>query len=1121
LVKIDGSSTVYYLGADGKRYIFPNEATFFSWYKDFSGVVTVSQTELENSPRGAVITIRPGTKLIKTPDERTVYAVEPGGILKSIVSESNATALWGANWAKRVVDVIPAFMVAYQTGTPLSAGVLPVGSLVKTSASADIYYFDGAAYRKFDNEAAMSANKFDMANVVTVASVSGVGTPISGVESALTDIAGGARGTIGAGSGLTVAVSANSAPSGTLIVGQAIANLGSFNLTAANDGDVKVTTIKLKRTGISADSVLSNVYLYDGNTRITDNASVSSGYINFTNASGIVNVTKGTTKTITVKSNITGGSGNTVGVSINAASDVITDGAAVSGSFPASTNVMSIASATLATVNFATSTPTPLDNGSVDIQNDFTMWQNTVTIGERAVNLGYITFREIGSISASDLKNFRLFIDGVQVGSAVAALDANGYVAFDFGSTPKRIESGARTMKVVGDITGGSTRTFSLSLRQASDVVVVDTEYGANVLATVNSATFTSCTSGVQTLTSGSLTVTRATDSPTANVIVGSTGVTLAKFTLVATGEPIKIETLTANVTLVGATTNLKNGAIFANGAQIGSTANLTTAGNAYTVNYTVNPGSNVALEIRADIATSSTPAIPSGSTITANLVAGVNNAQGVNSMVLKSTGAAAGLALNVTTGGMTLSKTGSYSNQNVVVPQSGAAYKLASFVLSGNASEDVNLNNITVDFNASGTFAAADLTNVYIKYGSVTGSVKPTVSASNNSWSVTQTLAKNTSMTVEVYGNIGSDITANDSATTTVVVTGTTAVSVQTTSATAVGQLITAAAGRMVSALDASSASAKITAGSKSLDAAVFKFTTINDAYTITEIVATTTANGGTVVVNVLLKDGDTVLATQTFNGTTTTFSGLSIAIPANSSKTLKVALDLGTVGSGAGTTGANAAVSLASYKANTSGGGPKTQANESDNGGTAFATREGAAIYVYKSIPTITNVALPSATLVTGTNVIGKITIASDVNAIAWNKIAFTYATSTGITLSSIVLKDDSNNTVATGVASGTTLVLTPSTEKEISGSKTYTLQATVGGIGSGYNYVSTSIARPSSFATSVAASNTALMNVASFVWSDESGVGHSTITTDWTNDNLVKNLATDSQVITVSVN
>ncbi|HOH85666.1 MAG TPA: hypothetical protein PLS17_03210, partial [bacterium] len=128
LIKMNGLSSVYYLGADGKRYVFPNAPVYFSWYKDFSGVVTISQSELESYPLAANITMRPGTRLVKITTNPKVYAVEPGGILRAIPDEAAAKALYGDNWNKRVSDVADAFFTNYRTGNPLAANEVPAGS---------------------------------------------------------------------------------------------------------------------------------------------------------------------------------------------------------------------------------------------------------------------------------------------------------------------------------------------------------------------------------------------------------------------------------------------------------------------------------------------------------------------------------------------------------------------------------------------------------------------------------------------------------------------------------------------------------------------------------------------------------------------------------------------------------------------------------------------------------------------------------------------------------------------------------------------------------------------------------------------------------------------------------
>ena len=39
-------AAVYYVGNDGKRYVFPNEKTYKTWWSDFSAVKTISDSEL-------------------------------------------------------------------------------------------------------------------------------------------------------------------------------------------------------------------------------------------------------------------------------------------------------------------------------------------------------------------------------------------------------------------------------------------------------------------------------------------------------------------------------------------------------------------------------------------------------------------------------------------------------------------------------------------------------------------------------------------------------------------------------------------------------------------------------------------------------------------------------------------------------------------------------------------------------------------------------------------------------------------------------------------------------------------------------------------------------------------
>ena len=344
LIKMSGLSSVYYLGADGKRYVFPNEATYFSWYGDFSGVLTIPQSELESYPLGKNVTMRPGIKLVKITTNPKVYAVTANGTLLAVPDEATAATLYGANWNKRIVDVPDAFFTNYTIGAAtVSASAYPQGSLVKFGTSADVFYInaDGTA-SKIANEAAFLDNRFKWADVImaTIAKPT-EGSAIAAAVATLTDTSSGAGGTANAGTGLTVALASDTAASATYIrdtgavVAQAVAPFTKINFTASSDGDVKVTTLKVTRNGISTDGDLGTVYLYDGDTMIAENTSFSSKVITFVNSAGLFTVAKGTTKSITVRADIAALNASVSGIilSVNAASDIITNGASVSGSF--------------------------------------------------------------------------------------------------------------------------------------------------------------------------------------------------------------------------------------------------------------------------------------------------------------------------------------------------------------------------------------------------------------------------------------------------------------------------------------------------------------------------------------------------------------------------------------------------------------------------------------------------------------------------------------------------------------------------------------------------------------------------------------------------------------------
>ncbi|MFH1766573.1 MAG: hypothetical protein ABH826_00550 [Patescibacteria group bacterium] len=112
-------STVYYYGADGNRYIFPDEATYFTWYDDFAEVKKIDNTTLGSIPLAGNVTYRPGTRMLKLINDPKTYVVEHGGTLRWLKTEIVAKSLYGDSWSTYVDDIPDAFFPYYNLGEPI------------------------------------------------------------------------------------------------------------------------------------------------------------------------------------------------------------------------------------------------------------------------------------------------------------------------------------------------------------------------------------------------------------------------------------------------------------------------------------------------------------------------------------------------------------------------------------------------------------------------------------------------------------------------------------------------------------------------------------------------------------------------------------------------------------------------------------------------------------------------------------------------------------------------------------------------------------------------------------------------------------------------------------------
>ncbi len=961
------------------------------------------------------------------------------------------------------------------------------------------------------------------------------------------------------GNGLRVALAADNPTYGALVQGQAIAELAKFTFSNPTGSAIIVTNLSFKRIGVSSDSTLANVYLFQGNTRITDSAGVSNTMFNYNAPTGLFTVPAGGSVTISVRSDIAASSnGQQVGVQLTAVSaSGNLDSSVV---LPITGSALLISSATLATVDFG-GTTLPSVNTNVIPGADAVLWQNTVTIGTRAVNLTSFQLRNLGSIGLNDIRNLRLFVDGVQVGTAVANLSAGETsVAWDLSAAPKRLETGGRVIKVLGDVVGGSSLTFQFSLRRAADARLIDVELNQPVLSTYSSGTaFSARTSGLQTVGSATVSVVKANTSPSSNVTLNGSNVKFATFELRASGEDVKIESLNVMATASAGTRGLDNGKVFVDGVQVGSTKDLTDATD---VNFTfgssfiAKAGAVHIVDIYADAKSSTGASYTSGETAVVRLSTGSSNAFGQVSLTAVNVPGSntSGNTLTITSSTLTGTKFSGYGNQTIIAGTSNA--RLGSFTLSAGSTEGTNVNTIVITLSADEAASITDLKLVDNATGATIGTAKPAPSSGDNSYSVNINIPVSSTKTIDLVGNIksgsniGSWIAELD---TTTGGTGLSTGNSVTIGADVTLQTITVGTGTLTSTNGVSPDNANVIAGSNDVKVGSFNFTAANSSFTIQELAVKIPVNAATSVSAVTLKWAGGPAAGVTaalavnsgaaYTHATSTFTGLAIPVPLNESKTVDVYVNVPTIANGATSgTGISALLSwINGFKVvDSAGTASTTMSSYQDLTSTAGGTTKGT-MYVRKTKPTLSAGSAPDAILSAGANqVLGRVVVAADAaGKVDWGSMVFTLnktsATTVGAT-TTLAVWSGSNQIAGTfatttgdlvggldACVNQTTCLLhfRPTTVETIDAgtSKTYELRGTVGALAAGAS-ISTSIANPQTTASSTAVFGSAagtqgVSTAASFAWSDWSDLSdHSAnatgaSTSDWTGDYLVRTL------------
>ena len=295
--------------------------------------------------------------------------------------------------------------------------------------------------------------------------------------------------------------------------------------------------------------------------------------------------------------------------------------------------------------------------------------------------------------------------------------------------------------------------------------MIEDTSFGIYVPAATSIGSSWSVVqpTGDYLIGTGSLTISKATDSPTGNVSLGGTNIHLARYEVKATGEDVKVKNLQVSVDTSSSGSGLDNGILKLDGVQIGSTTDFpefgaTTSTITLGSSFVAKVGQTHILDVYADAKTTSGGALTNGETVQFYLVGNSSrdNATGQSSLTTIDAPDTnkTGNSLTVSNAALTFSENTSVADQTLLAGTNEV--QIAAFTMGAGSSEDIDVDGITIT--ASST-EAGYISNLRLKLDGTELGVKPNPSTSNL-FSVNVTVPKGSSKTVEVWADLDSGAT-------------------------------------------------------------------------------------------------------------------------------------------------------------------------------------------------------------------------------------------------------------------------------------------------------------------------------------------------------------------------
>lgn len=884
--------------------------------------------------------------------------------------------------------------------------------------------------------------------------------------------------------GAQLSIAAGTQPVGTLAP-QGAARVPFTSVTLSNPGSAAttITGITAEFRGLGSPSAISGVVLLDssGNqigTQQTFNANRQARIA--TN----ITLNPGQSMTLTIAANMAANLSSFQGQSLSVAIVGIDSNAAVtSGSLPIiggtyqANSTLTIGTATVQVGTVGT-VATAQQLGATP---NFSSLRLTAGSAEDLM-LRSIRWRQDGSAAAGDIVNVAAVVDGVRYPATVSS--DGRYYTTTFGSGILITKGTSKEISLTGTVQTGSGRSIQFNIERASDINVTGQTYGYGVLPTaVTTGTGTGATAvfttgtpfysgATATISSGTLTVTKAASVAAQNIGINQSNQILGGFTFDVTGEPITIQNLvfTVTVTRTGGSsavaTDITSVSLYdQNGTVIAGPVDVSGSGTSgtltYTTSITLREGMNT-LTLRGRLGST----FQQGDVVTISVTPStqVTNVRGDVSAVTITPSPSTSVAANqmtVRNTNFSLTTASTPVAQTVVAGAQNFLFAQYQFDTT-NSSDAVRISSLSVPFTHSASPEGLTNCQLYNASGTslTTGTnvVNPTAGRTSGSnvtftFDTPLTLPANTITTISLRCNISGSVAAG---TTYSFGTGTAPSGTGVASGSSVTGTVTASSGQTMTiasggsltvTTDASSPSYHLAAAGSTDTVNVLNVRAGNEALALRQIglqLSPTTSSAsstpGGITSVTLWGDNGAQIGSALFTGTsrTTTVNLTSeYVIPANSERRITIRATFAQIGtSQSGTEGALIRIDYDGDNASQTqavGQASGTTVNSSSSSDTASA-----GVRVFRSIPTVALDTIPNTTLVGGDMVLMRFRVTANANGdIGIDKFTLNFATSTAsVSNINIFAYTDAGYSTAASTPSGNGMLMSSGTVGNASG-------------------------------------------------------------------------------------